>query len=96
MAVESVLQFSGLNLLSAPLSKSTLDKWPACVKNNYSESVASMNIRCHYSGEIDGLLAASDDSEEFMKNISNQLLLNLSDTWHDKNSEAHDKCIYRV
>lgn len=96
MAVESVLQFSGLNILSNPLSNSTLEKWPACVKNNYSESVASMNIRCHYAGEIEGLLAGSNGSEDFLNKISDQLLQDLAETWKTKDNIAHNRCIYRV
>ncbi|KAF8787808.1 Phosphatidylinositol 4-kinase alpha like protein [Argiope bruennichi] len=96
MAVESVLQFSGLNLMFAPLSNSTLEKWPTCVKNNYSESVASMNIRCHYAGEIEGLLSSCDKSPESIEAITLQILDNLFETWKTKDSESHGKCIYRV
>ncbi|KAG8200239.1 hypothetical protein JTE90_025015 [Oedothorax gibbosus] len=96
MAVESVLQFSGLNLMFAPLSHATLEKWPTCVKNNYSESVASMNIRCHYAGEIEGLLSGTDRSEVAIESITLQLLDNLAETWKNKDNEAHANCIYRV
>ncbi|CAL1289574.1 unnamed protein product [Larinioides sclopetarius] len=96
MAVESVLQFSGLNLIFAPLSNSTLEKWPTCVKNNYSESVASMNIRCHYAGEIEGLLSSCDKSPASIEAITLQILENLFEIWKTKDSEDHGKCIYRV
>ncbi|XP_042899450.1 phosphatidylinositol 4-kinase alpha isoform X2 [Parasteatoda tepidariorum] len=96
MAVESVLNFSGPNAVSAPLSNTTLDKWPPCVKNNYSESVASLHIRCHFAGQIVGLLSAGDGSTEFVEGITNKLLSDLAKTWENKDSESHDKCLNRV
>jgi phosphatidylinositol 4-kinase len=68
LAIESVIHYSGLNSISLPLSSSTLDKWPICVKNSSSEFIASMNLRSQYIGEITGLLSIQNE-ENHIKDL---------------------------
>lgn len=96
LAIESVLQFAGLNSYSAPLPISTLDKWPTCVKNNCSEFVCSMGLRCRFAGEITGLLMGADNVEAMHKELSSRLLTQLKTSWEKKDEHMHKECIFRV
>lgn len=96
LAIESVLQFAGLNNYSAPLPSSTLDKWPSCVKNNCSEFVCSMGLRCRFAGEITGLLMGAEDAEVKHKELSARLLSQLKQSWEKKDERMHKECIFRV
>ena len=52
MALESILQFGPLNLYSAPLSISTLEKRPKCVKSDSSKLMSTSAMRSKYIGEV--------------------------------------------
>lgn len=96
LAIESVLQYAGLNTYSAPLPLSTLDKWPSCVKNNCSEFVCSMGLRCRFAGEVTGLLRGAQDTEAVRKELSRELLAQLRSSWEKKDEAVHKECIFRV
>lgn len=96
LAVETILQFAGSNFLSSPLPASTLDKWPGCVKNDCSEFIAAMGLRCKYSGEVSGLLAKSEESGMTSKDASKKLLADLKESWTITDPEIHKECIFRV
>ncbi|XP_063926766.1 phosphatidylinositol 4-kinase alpha isoform X3 [Zophobas morio] len=57
MALESILQFGPLNLYSAPLSISTLEKRPKCVKSDSSKLMSTSAMRSKYIGEVIGMSA---------------------------------------
>ncbi|XP_045467840.1 phosphatidylinositol 4-kinase alpha [Harmonia axyridis] len=56
MALESLLQFGPLNLYSLPLSISTLEKRPKCVKSDSSKLMLTSSLRAKYTGEIQGMM----------------------------------------
>lgn len=51
LATECALQYIGLNVHSAALSMSTLEKRPKCVKSD-SKFVSLLNLRSKYAGEV--------------------------------------------
>ncbi|CAG9769001.1 unnamed protein product [Ceutorhynchus assimilis] len=71
MALESILQFGPLNLYSAPLSISTLEKRPKCVKNDSSKIISTSAMRSKYIGEVIGMLTiyGEDQIEELITAI---------------------------
>ncbi|GAB6030041.1 hypothetical protein CHUAL_005725 [Chamberlinius hualienensis] len=76
LVAESALQFAGLNVNSTFLGSSTLDKRPVCVKNNYSNFIASMSLRGRYSGEVAGMIEqckANNSSDELMMKLCSEL-----------------------
>ncbi|KAI5696346.1 hypothetical protein M8J75_011820 [Diaphorina citri] len=61
LATESVLQAKGLNLQSAPLSASTLERRPHCVKSDASRFVSTLSLRARFSGQVAGMLAGEGE-----------------------------------
>ncbi|XP_013774772.1 phosphatidylinositol 4-kinase alpha-like [Limulus polyphemus] len=99
LAVESVIQFAGLNVISHTLPTATLDKWPSCVKNNSSDFISTVGLRCRFAGEINGLLRRAKDSDLARKELTKQLLEDLKTSCQLRNmsdSTAYKESVFRV
>ncbi|CAH0558143.1 unnamed protein product [Brassicogethes aeneus] len=69
MALESIQKFGPLNNYSAPLSTSTLEKRPKCVKNDSSKIMSTSAMRSKYIGVVQGMLENDGGREALAENI---------------------------
>ncbi|KAJ4431264.1 hypothetical protein ANN_19861 [Periplaneta americana] len=97
LATESMLQYTGLNLQSAPLSISTLDKRPRCVKSDSSRFVSSLSLRSRYAGEVNGMLIEMEGKSEGEKgNLMDTLIHAVRKACRDKDNIAHRAALWRA
>ncbi|EEB20254.1 Phosphatidylinositol 4-kinase alpha, putative [Pediculus humanus corporis] len=91
LAIESVLQYTGLNSQSAPLSSSTLDKRPRCVTSDSSRFITSQSLRSRYMGEVMGLMNEGEKHK-----LITQLVDKVWESCAMKDDETHGAALWRV
>ncbi|KAG8287986.1 phosphatidylinositol 4-kinase alpha [Homalodisca vitripennis] len=92
LATESILMSKGLNLQSAPLSTSTLEKRPRCVKSDSSRFVSSLSLRSRFSGQVAGMLQTGVPRDKIIEKI-------IKDVWdacHEESNAQHHSALWRA
>lgn len=93
LALESLLQFGPLNLYSAPLSVSTLEKRPKCVKSDSSKLLLISSLRAKYIGEVIGMMAVCNTVNN---NLDDIILKKVWSACKEKQDHLHCEALWQA
>lgn len=94
LATEAALQYTGLNLHSASLSNSTLEKRPRCVKTD-STFISILNLRSKYAGEVAGILSAYKCVRE-TENLIDKFMMEVWEACKLRDDQKHRGALWRA